>query len=191
MSVLTAKALAQEFTPAAPSPAAGQSPFGSCRATNGASSSPITVEPGGNEYRASSASEVGSVLNCAPQWLHPPAPGRRRRRISSKSRHRTTDRCLSNSTNELLMLPKFLRSGTGPLWRRNPVVSHCVLAQNRPRAKRNQASGSGAQKPFFSPKMPESSPGVSGCRRNAAAFWRVAMPTVVLACSWVDKSESV
>jgi hypothetical protein len=44
---------------------------------------------------------------------------------------------------------------------------------------------------FFSPKMPESSPGVSGYQRNAAAFWRVAKPTVVLACSRVDKPESV
>jgi hypothetical protein len=75
MSVFTAIAVAQKSTPAAPTPTAGQSAFGRRHASNGSSSSLVTVEPDGDEYRASSANEVGSVPNCAPQWLHPAVRG--------------------------------------------------------------------------------------------------------------------
>jgi hypothetical protein len=70
MSVLTANAVAQKLTPAAPTPNAGQSPFDRRHASNGLSSAVVSVEPDGDEYRASSANEVGSVPNCKPQWLH-------------------------------------------------------------------------------------------------------------------------
>jgi hypothetical protein len=66
MSALTAIAVAQKFPPAAPSPTAGQSPFGSWRTINGARSSGVTLDPDGGEYKASNANEVGSVPNCAP-----------------------------------------------------------------------------------------------------------------------------
>src|ERR1039457_2454739 len=65
ISVLPAMELAQKPPPAAPSPPAGQSPFGSWRTINGARSSAVAVEPDGGEYRATSANEVGSVPNCA------------------------------------------------------------------------------------------------------------------------------
>src|SRR5579872_4054850 len=64
--VLTAIALAQKLTSAAPSPTAGQSPFGRWQASNGASSCLGTVDADEDECRASSANEVGSVPNCAP-----------------------------------------------------------------------------------------------------------------------------
>jgi hypothetical protein len=49
MSVLTAIAVAQKFTPAAPTPTAGQSPFGCWHASSGSSSSLVTVEADGDE----------------------------------------------------------------------------------------------------------------------------------------------
>jgi hypothetical protein len=49
MSVLTAIAVAQKSTPAAPTPTAGQSPFGRRHASNGSSSSLVAVEPDGDE----------------------------------------------------------------------------------------------------------------------------------------------
>jgi hypothetical protein len=49
MSVLTANAVAQKLTPAAPTPTAGQSPFDRRHASNGSSSSRVTVEPDGDE----------------------------------------------------------------------------------------------------------------------------------------------
>src|ERR1017187_6722334 len=107
ISALAAIAVAQKFPPAAPSPTAGPNPFGNWRAINGARSSAVAVERDGDEYRASSASEVGSAPNCPPHWLHPPAPESRRRWSSASSRHRT-NRGLSNPTNEMLMLPEFL-----------------------------------------------------------------------------------
>jgi hypothetical protein len=78
MSVLTANAVAQKLTPAAPTPTAGQSPFGCRRAISGAKSSVVTAEQAGDAFSASNPNEVGSVPNCAPQWLHP--PGRKSRR---------------------------------------------------------------------------------------------------------------
>ena len=49
MSVLTANAVVQKFTPAAPTPTAGQSPFDRRHASNGSSSSRVTGEPDGDE----------------------------------------------------------------------------------------------------------------------------------------------
>jgi hypothetical protein len=119
-------------------------------------------------YRASIASEVGSVPNCPPRWLHPPAPGSRRRRISSKSRHRTNC-CLSNPTNETLILPEFFPSCSGPFWSRHAVASHFVLAQNLRRAKRHWASGSACRSlrrlPF---RYAKESPGAEKCHRILA-----------------------
>jgi hypothetical protein len=65
INVLAAMADAQKFSPVALSPTAGQSPFGSWRAFNGAKSSFVAVKPDGDECSASSTNEVGSVPSCA------------------------------------------------------------------------------------------------------------------------------
>ena len=84
-------------------PAAEWALAGRRHASNGSSSSLVTVGPDGDEYRASSANEVGSVPNCTPQWLHPPERTSRRLRSSARSRHRAR-RCLSEPVIGLFIL---------------------------------------------------------------------------------------